>query len=70
MTNLSEAVKLAEHIVEGKEIITKQSPSILLIADTLKLRNLGLALNMLYKLGYSVKAGWRYGHEAVVVVER
>ena len=67
---MSEAVKIAEDIVEGKEIITKESPPILLIADTLKLRNLGIALNILYKRGYTVKAGWRYGHEAVVVMER
>ena len=67
---MSEAVKIAEHIVEGQEIITKESPAILLVADTGNLRNLGIALNMLYEHGYSVKTGWRYKHEAVVVMER
>ncbi len=67
---MSEALQLAKHNVNGKVIITKEFPSILLIVDTGTLRDLGIALNMLHKPGYFVKTGWRYGHEAVVVMER
>jgi len=67
---MSDALQLAKHIVNGKVIITKEFLSVLLVADTGTLRDLGVALNMLYKHGYSVKTGWRYGHEAVVVMER